>query len=244
MKNRKIMIVEDETVTAEDIRSCLVKSGYTVSACVSSGEEAVEVFFKAGPALVLMDIRLAGRLDGIETARRVGELADVPVVFLTAYSDADILERVKTVEPFGYIVKPFDRDELRCVIEMALVKHERMKEKLLALARQNGHHRARERNDEMLIELGYGFVYHLGNNNLLFYDQEVRLTRKEFLFVRLLAENVGRTAPYSRIESYVWGEGAGVDESTLRIFLWRLRSKIGKELIKNTVGVGYRIDKP
>ena len=137
MKKTKIMIVEDEMVVADDIRNCLVMSGYAEPASVSSGEEAVEALAEVAPGLILMDIRLAGRLDGIETARRIAELADIPVVFLTAFSDTDILERVKTAEPFGYIVKPFDRNELRCVIETALVKHERMKEKLLALGQQH-----------------------------------------------------------------------------------------------------------
>ncbi len=136
MNKKKIMIVEDEAVVADDIRSCLVMSGYDEPASVGSGEEALRILADVAPALILMDIRLAGTLDGIETAQRIAEIADIPVVFLTAYSDAGSLERVKTVEPFGYIVKPFDRNELRCVIETALVKHERMKEKMLALERR------------------------------------------------------------------------------------------------------------
>ena len=133
MKKKKIMIVEDETVVADDIESCLIKSGYAVPASVSTGEEAIKILMHVAPSLVLMDIHLAGNLDGIETARRIAEIADIPIIFLTAYSDAGILERVKAVEPFGYIVKPFDRDELRCIIETTLVKHERMKEKVMAL---------------------------------------------------------------------------------------------------------------
>ena len=131
------MIVEDESVVADDIRNCLVSAGYAEPASVSSGEEAIEILAEAAPALILMDIHLAGSLDGIETARRIAEIADIPVVFLTAYSDTGSLERVKTVEPFGYIVKPFDRKELRCIIETALVKHERIKEKMLALEQKH-----------------------------------------------------------------------------------------------------------
>lgn len=137
MKKKKIMIVEDETVVADDIQSCLIKSGYAVPASVSTGEEAIEILAEVAPALVLMDIHLAGGMDGIETARRIAELADIPIVFLTAYSDTKSLERVKTVEPFGYIVKPFDRDELRCIIETTLVKHERMKEKMMAMEQKH-----------------------------------------------------------------------------------------------------------
>lgn len=250
MTKKKIMIVEDETVVAEDIRNCLVKSGYSVNACVGSGEQAVESVTKAAPDLILMDIRLAGRKDGIETSRLITQVADVPVVFLTAYSDAETLERAKATEPYGYLVKPFDRNELKCAIEMALVKHERMREKakkIRDLEEQN--HALQDRIQSLaepsaaVMDLGYGFFYDDQNRNLLFWDREIKLTKKEQLFIHLLAENRGRTVPFNKIESFVWGLDKGVDENTFRIFLWRLRGKIGRDLVKNTMGVGYRIDK-
>ncbi len=251
MTKKRIMIVEDETVVAEDIRNCLVKSGYCVTASVCSGEKAVDLIAKEAPDLILMDIRLAGRMDGIETSRRIAQMSDVPIIFLTAYSDADTLERAKKADPYGYLVKPFDRNELKCAIEMTLLKHERMREKAKKIRDLEERNYALQNRIQSLagpsaavMDLGFGFFYDDRNRNLLFWDREVKLTKKERLFIHLLAENRGRTIPFSRIESYVWGTEKGVDQNAFGIFLWRLRSKIGWDLVKNTMGVGYRIDKP
>lgn len=118
----KVLIAEDETIVANDIKKSLEDSGYEVSAIVSSGEEAVRNAHSID--IVLMDIVLEGEIDGITAAERIHNQADIPVVFLTAYADEEILKRAKMAEPYGYIVKPFDDRELHAVIEMALYRHE------------------------------------------------------------------------------------------------------------------------
>ncbi len=134
---------------------------------------------------------------------------------------------------------------------MALVKHERMREKAKTIRELEERNYALQGRIQSLagpraavMDLGCGFFYDDQNRNLLFWDREVKLTKKEQLFIHLLAENRGRTVPFSKIESFVWGADKGVDENAFRIFLWRLRSKIGYQLVKNTLGVGYRIDNP
>ena len=119
----KTLVVEDERIVAEDIRRCLQNLGYTVSAIASSGEEAVQNAEEICPDLVLMDIVLKGKMDGIEAAEQIHSRFGIPVVYLTAYADEKILERAKITEPFGYILKPIDERELRTTIEMALYKH-------------------------------------------------------------------------------------------------------------------------
>ena len=117
------MIVEDEWLIAEDLRHNLERLGYRVSAMASSGEEAVERALAEPPALVLMDVMLSGPMDGIEAAATIRRECDVPVVFLTAFTDQGILDRAKRVEPVGYLVKPYEERELYSTIEMALYKH-------------------------------------------------------------------------------------------------------------------------
>src|SRR6056297_761285 len=119
----KIQIVEDEGVVALDIRRHVESFGYSVSGIHASGEEAISSFDSETPNLVLMDIRLQGELDGIESARIIREKHDVPVIILTAYADEKTVERAKFIEPFGYIIKPFEERELRTNIEMALFRH-------------------------------------------------------------------------------------------------------------------------
>ncbi|HEY9205397.1 MAG TPA: response regulator [Candidatus Methanoperedens sp.] len=128
MVQKKIMVVEDERIVAEDIMRCLQKLGYTVSVA-SSGEKAIKDLEKNAADLVLMDIVLKGEKDGIETAGMISSNFKIPVVYLTAYSDKEILERAKITEPFGYIIKPYNERELYTAIETAIYKHE-MEKKL------------------------------------------------------------------------------------------------------------------
>jgi PAS domain S-box-containing protein len=120
----KVLIVEDEIITALDIQEHLENMGYTIPSIVHSGPEAVDAAIETRPDLVLMDIGLKGKMDGVETAQRIRNRLDVPVVFLTAYADEQTLQRAKVAEPAGYILKPFDEKELRSTIEVALYRHQ------------------------------------------------------------------------------------------------------------------------
>lgn len=122
MENARIMVVEDEAIIAKDIQNLLNGLGYSVPAVVSSGEEAIKKAEETHPDLVLMDIVLKGHMDGIQAAEQIGLRFDTPVVFLTAYADETTLQRAKTTEPFGYILKPFQERELHTTIEIALYK--------------------------------------------------------------------------------------------------------------------------
>ena len=117
-----IMVVEDSGIVALDIKQCLLSLGYQVPAVVSSGEEAVDKAIEFGPDLVLMDIMLKGDMDGIEAAAEIRSRLNIPIIYLTAYSDRETLKKAKITEPFGYIIKPFEERALHTTIEMALYK--------------------------------------------------------------------------------------------------------------------------
>jgi PAS domain S-box-containing protein len=118
----KIAIVEDENIVALDIRSFLGRSGYAVVGIFSSGEELLQRFPEIRPDLVLMDIKIRGRVDGVETARLVHDQYRTPVVLLTAFADDETIARAKITQPFGYIIKPFEERELKTAIEIALYR--------------------------------------------------------------------------------------------------------------------------
>jgi signal transduction histidine kinase len=121
-KLARIYVVEDELIVARDIRMQLTDMGYEAAGHSATAEEALEKVRAAVPDLVLMDINLAGTLDGIGAAQIVRTELDIPVVFLTAFTADDVLARAKLTEPYGYILKPFSERELRTVLEMALYK--------------------------------------------------------------------------------------------------------------------------
>ena len=123
METPRILIVEDESVVALDLRSRLAALGYDVCGAAARGEEALAYVDAGHPDLVLMDIRLKGAMDGIAAADEVRRRWRIPVVYLTAYADDSTLQRAKITEPFGYVLKPFEDRELKSAIEMALYKH-------------------------------------------------------------------------------------------------------------------------
>jgi len=123
MKKAAIFIVEDEAIVAEDIRQMINTLGYSVTGIARSGEVAIDKVRETRPDLILMDIHLAGPMDGIEAARQIHSLFGIPVIYMTAHADDELLERAKVTEPYGYILKPYNERELHSVIEMAHYKH-------------------------------------------------------------------------------------------------------------------------
>ncbi|MGF6773720.1 PAS domain S-box-containing protein [Paraburkholderia sp. GAS199] len=123
MAPARILVVEDDRVVARDIAQQMTRAGHTVVGMTARGEDALTLAADTTPDLVLMDVRLEGALDGIDTARLLRENLSLPVVFLTAYADEDTVRRATVTEPFGYVLKPFDDTQLRTVVEMALYKH-------------------------------------------------------------------------------------------------------------------------
>src|SRR5512145_230298 len=122
MSGESILVVEDDGIVALRIRDLLEKSNYRVAGTAAYGEDAVSMAEKDPPDLVCMDIELMGKIDGIEAARRIHEHADIPIIYLTGYSDSVRLARAKETSPYCYLVKPYNEQELLAAIEMALYR--------------------------------------------------------------------------------------------------------------------------
>lgn len=122
MKN-KILIVEDEGIVAEDIKSMLIKNGDRECYVAKTGQEAINICQQTQLDLILMDINLNDEIDGIEVAEKIQQISKIPILYLTAFTDKSILERAKITEPYGYLLKPFNHEELNTNIELALYKH-------------------------------------------------------------------------------------------------------------------------
>ncbi len=123
MANETILVVEDNTIIAAHLQRILIGFGYKVPRTVTTGEAAVQVVNEIKPDLALIDIQLAGKMDGIEAARCMRSSLDIPIVFLTAFAEEERLEQAKSTEPYGYLVKPVQERELYATLEMAFEKH-------------------------------------------------------------------------------------------------------------------------
>lgn len=118
----KILLVEDEGILALQIKETLRQMGYAITAICASGEKTIESATADRPDVILMDIHLQGALDGIETARRIRETHDIPVIFMTAHSEDSTIMRARTTEPYGYLLKPVNTKEMQIAIEVSLYK--------------------------------------------------------------------------------------------------------------------------
>lgn len=118
------MVIEDESIVARDILSTLKELGYQTSDVFTSGEEAIKNVSKVCPDLILMDIKLKGKLDGIQTGEQIYKKFRIPIIYLTGHADDSLFSRTKYSRPYGYIVKPFDPSALQTTIEIGLYKHE------------------------------------------------------------------------------------------------------------------------
>ncbi len=157
---KKILIVEDDSFIARDTKMRVENLGYNVSGIVPSGEEAIEKVDLAPPDLILMDIKLKGQIDGVEAAKQINTKYNIPIVYVTAFADKDLLERVKTTGPYGYITKPFKEAELHTGIEIALYKHA-MEMKLL-----ESHERLKENEEK------YRALFERESDAIFIYDPE------------------------------------------------------------------------
>ncbi|HEX6805392.1 MAG TPA: response regulator [Terriglobales bacterium] len=119
----RALIIEDEALIAEELRGRLSGLGFEIIGTVDTAEEGIEIATRERPDLVLMDIRLRGEKDGIEACREIREEVDVPILYLTAYSDNQTVERAKQTDHDGFLLKPFHRHELQSTIAVALQRH-------------------------------------------------------------------------------------------------------------------------
>lgn len=158
MINAKILVVDDEIIVAQNIESWLKRFGYHVPAIFSSAEQAIQHIKQEKPDLVLMDIHLAGEMDGVEAAQQIRTRFDIPVVFLSAYADTETIQRALLTEPYGYVLKPFNIRQLRSTIEMALFRYEREKKV-----------RDREKRFRTVAAGSYDWEYWLGPDGSLLY---------------------------------------------------------------------------
>jgi len=136
---KRVLVVEDGLIVAEDTRRRLEALGYNVVGVVGTGEGAIHLAGEQHPDVILMDVHLHGTIDGIQAAKVIRKTLDIPVVFVTAYSDDKTLQRAKAAYPFGYVIKPFEPRELRTTIEIALHIHHTGRELRTREAHQRVH---------------------------------------------------------------------------------------------------------
>lgn len=248
MERTTIMIVEDDEVTAINLKMALENHGYKVVASVDSATLAPNKLKVYEPDLLLIDVSLQETDDGIRFAQYVRQKHKIPFIYLTAHSDADIIEEAKKTEPYGYIVKPFDPESLHASIQMAMYKYgeeqkrearvEGLKNEKLNLEKLLYNKKV---SDEPVVTFGGEYSFDINVSETYYKQQQIKLTKKENAFMRLLIAQLGSVVNFDQAISYVW-DGKGATENSVRTLVWRLRSKLPTEIIQNASGLGYYIE--
>ena len=133
MLNKKILIVEDEPLIAQDIKRCCQRIGYQVIGIAGRSEQALDLLYSQRPDAVVLDISITGAMDGIQLAELINEKYQLPFIFLTSHADRGTLDRAKNTFPYGYILKPFDENDLMTALEIAIFKHGHQPKKAVEL---------------------------------------------------------------------------------------------------------------
>ena len=212
----KILIIEDETIVALDIKSALANLGYVVTSIATNHTEALMSIEENIPNIILTDINLENSIDGIEIVQEIQKTKNIPVIYLTAFSDDDTINRAIQTNPVGYLLKPFQTNELKSTILLAIYKSKQP-------FTQTRHNRYKY--------LGNNYFYNEEKKKLYFKEVEIKLTQKESILLDILYKEKGNIVPFETIEYLIW-EDASVSDSTLRTLIYRLRSKLEYKLIE------------
>jgi len=212
----KILIVEDDDFIGESIKDYFEMAGNKVD-YFSNSKKALENIYPSHYDIFLFDVNMEG-LNGFELYKELKRYANVPVIFITAYSDVEHLEDAFNLGAADYIKKPFELRELELRIKKLLFKKTNY------------------------IEVNDDYKFDLKKLKLFYKNKEVELTNNEKYFLELLFQNVGQIVDTETIKDYIW-EDKVVCDNTLRTQVKKLRSKLEINFIKNVRGSGYKIEK-
>lgn len=222
-KNTKILVVEDEIIVALDIQEATNKMGFNCESIATSYNEVLKELDKNIPDIILMDINLENSINGIDIVKNLSEQnINIPVIYLTAYTDEKTITEAVSTNPVGYIVKPFNISELKATI-------------LLGLSKIN----PKNNFETEYIKIGESYYFDSTNEELFYNEMPIKLSNKERTLLSLLIEARGNIVRFTDIENHIWDEY--VTNSALRTLIYRLRAKLDYKLIETVPAFGCKI---
>ncbi len=221
----KILVVEDETIVALDIKGGILKMGYEVTDTVTNYDDALNSIKINTPDFIIMDINLENSKDGIDTAHDIQKIANIPIIYLSAFSDDDTINRAVETNPLGYLIKPFKREELKTTIRLGLYK----------ISNQNNMNFKSN-----CFKLGFDYYYDLAKEKLFYKSIPIRLSKNENQLLRILIDAKGGLVSFEDIEHAIWPD-APISDSTLRTLIYRLRTKLEYKLVETIPTFGCKL---
>lgn len=222
MEKIKILLIEDERMIAENLKSVMENFGYEVVDIVNTAEDALEVAFDNSIDVVVSDIEIRGLTDGIEVSKILQNTYNLPIIFTTAYNDEEKIRRASDVSNMvGYLVKPIRIDELDTMIKIAITKYQILEKRKL----------------KNITEF---YKYDFENKKIFENEEEIVLTRNESILLSLLVNSMGQVLPYEAVNTAIWKDKKGSDVAR-RQLIHRLKTKLNKIEIASEKGIGIYI---
>lgn len=226
-KDISVLIIEDEVVLALGLEYTLKSFGYSVCGIQTNMQSTIKYLNEHTPDIALVDIKLKGNINGIDIAKYMWENKKIPIIFLTSYCDEKTIERTLCCQPYGYLIKPCKDSELNAIIQTSMHKH---------------YHIFRNEYKDVT-----SFVYLIGNlkfhkgKAILYKEEEpLTLTGNETKLIKLLVDYSKETVSFERISHYIWGESL-YDLGRLRTLVYRLKLKVGHDIIESVFETGYKL---
>lgn len=226
--NTPILIVEDETIVAMEIASYVQQLGFHVTATATNASDAYALAIEHKPHVILMDINLKGKDDGISAVEKIHKSIHTSVIYITAFNDDATIERAVSTSPAAYLIKPFNRKELSAALKIALMHYANS-----SFSSSTSHE---VRGD---IILDNEFSYDTKEQQLICCSQYIHLTKRENELLQLLLTAKNSVISFYEIENSIW-PGKPPIESTRRALISRLRAKLKHKFINTITGSGYR----
>ena len=208
MNNHAIMIVEDDLIASAYLQKLLKRHSFRICHTTDNAEEAIHLCKQEMPTLILMDIMIKGAMSGCELAMKIRTFEeDVIIIFLTAYSNDEMVESALDAKAYSYLLKPYRDIEIISTIKMALKENRRSVSSSLIVCKN-------------------GYVYDTKKRRLLYNMNEILLSEKLLLLVETLAKNKGSSVSYEQIAFAIWNRSDNVNLNTLRALIHRLKTQL------------------
>ncbi|MEA1917496.1 MAG: response regulator [Campylobacterota bacterium] len=220
-----ILIVEDELINARFLKKVLNRLKYETVSIVDNYLDAKEFVTSNKVDLIFMDININGPVDGIDSAKKLNEIYPIAVIFVTAYGDSTTIQEASSTNIYGYLIKPFEKQDIEAVLNVAIARLPKDEEEC-------------SKTDH--VNLGDNSYFNLENSTLHVNSSTEHLTQKESQFLHILVININQITSFETIKSYVW-DSRDVSDSTIREIVVRVRKKAPQLNIESFSGLGYSL---
>jgi len=219
---KNVLIVEDESIVALEISDFVEELGFNVIKIVSSAKKALDAVHLNRLDLVLMDVQIKGDIDGISCSKEIKKIKDIPIIYISAFSDDETLTRAIETNPSSYLVKPFNTKELKVAMSIAT----KIESEILKVG-------------DILFDDEFSFDTKDGE--LIMLGEVIHLTKQEKLLLKLLISSKNSIVSIYSLENYIWPHKSS-NENTRRALISRLRTKLKYKFLETIHSIGYKLN--